>query len=425
VSKRSVDTTRHTFRDLLPIAVPAYGPTLLGSIGAGAVIPVIASSGRELGGSFGVTALLVALLGIGQVLTDLPAGALAARFGERKALLSASALEFVGGIACLFAPDVAVLALGILLIGSAQSMFGLARQSYLTAALPVDLRARGLSTLGGTYRIGIFIGPFVGAVVVGHFGAQAAYAIDMAASVGAFLLVLLTRDITANGDPVESAETVVTPPVDERPDGVLRSLVKNRRILRTLGVGILLLSSARACRQAIVPLWAASIGMDPAHISLLVGIAGAVDVLLFYPSGAVMDKAGRMIVAVPSMIGLGVGMVLVVFTSGFVELLLAAVVLAVGNGLGAGLVMTLGADAAPANGRPQFLGGWRLMSDTGSAGGPLIITAVTALLSLTVAGWVVGVLALVGAGWLGRWIPAYDPISRATLRRRSLARSTG
>ena len=41
-----------------------------------------------------------------------------------------------------------------------------------------------------------------------------------------------------------------------------------------------------------------------------------------------------------------------------------------GNGISAGVVMTLGADVAPAESRTQFLGGWRLCADLGNAGGP-------------------------------------------------------
>jgi len=36
------------------------------------------------------------------------------------------------------------------------------------------------------------------------------------------------------------------------------------------------------------------------------------------------------------------------------------VLIAVGNGLGSGVVMTIGADTAPTVGRSQYLGGWRL-----------------------------------------------------------------
>ena len=45
-------------------------------------------------------------------------------------------------------------------------MFSLARQAYLTEAIPIRMRARALSTLGGTFRIGLFIGPFVAAAIV-------------------------------------------------------------------------------------------------------------------------------------------------------------------------------------------------------------------------------------------------------------------
>ncbi|HEU5322663.1 MAG TPA: MFS transporter, partial [Methylomirabilota bacterium] len=74
------------------IAVPAFGPTVLASLGHGAVLPVLALSARELGASVGVAALTVALLGVGQLAGALPSGVLAARIGERRALLVAAAV---------------------------------------------------------------------------------------------------------------------------------------------------------------------------------------------------------------------------------------------------------------------------------------------------------------------------------------------
>jgi hypothetical protein len=59
------------------IAVPAYGPTVLVSIGQGAILPLVALSARALGASVGTAAVVVALIGIGQLIGDLPAGALA------------------------------------------------------------------------------------------------------------------------------------------------------------------------------------------------------------------------------------------------------------------------------------------------------------------------------------------------------------
>ncbi|HSN43373.1 MAG TPA: MFS transporter, partial [Propionibacteriaceae bacterium] len=58
------DLTRAEWRR---IAVSGYGPTLLASIGFGAVIPLVALAARDLGATVGQAAFVTALLGIGQL----------------------------------------------------------------------------------------------------------------------------------------------------------------------------------------------------------------------------------------------------------------------------------------------------------------------------------------------------------------------
>ena len=159
------------------IAVPAYGPTVLVSIGQGATLPLVALSARDLGASLGVAAFVVALIGIGQLLGDLPAGALAARIGEQKALVAACTVDALALLGAFLARSLWVLALAIFVTGLAGSVFSLARQAYLTETVPVRMRARALSTLGGTFRVGLFVGPFVGAALVSGRGIGTAYAL--------------------------------------------------------------------------------------------------------------------------------------------------------------------------------------------------------------------------------------------------------
>ena len=71
----------------------------------------------------------------------------------------------------------------------------------------------------------------------------------------------------------------------------------------------------RASRQVVIPLWGSHIGLDPAVISVIFGLSGAVDMLLFYPAGMLMDRAGRNWVAVPSMLMLGIAHFLLPLTS--------------------------------------------------------------------------------------------------------------
>lgn len=396
---------------LRAIALSAYGPTLLASTGTGAIAPIIAVSGRELGASVGVAALLVAALGLGTLLGDLPSGALAARIGERPALLVAALVEAGGMLVSATARSLAMLFVGVVVIGLAASLFGLARQAYLTEAVPVAMRARALSTLGGVHRIGYFVGPFVGSLVVARWDVAAAYVVGVVASLAAFVLVLVAPDITRR-------DGLGARPVRQR--SVASVLLEHRGVLLTLGVGAMWVSGARTVREALVPLWAESVGLSPSQTALVFGISGAVDMLLFYPSGWLMDRHGRVAAAVPSMLVLGLGMALLPLSTTLVAVTAAATVLGLGNGLGAGLIMTLGADASPVEGRSQFLGGWRLCADVGRAAGPLALSGLSAVMTLGASAVVLGVGAVAGAVWLRIWVPRHDPTRASRAMKDSL-----
>lgn len=169
---------------------------------------------------------------------------------------------------------------------------------------------------------------------------------------------------------------------------------------------MLLVSAVRASRQAVIPLWAEHLALAPAAASLIYGLAGGIDMLVFYPAGKVMDQKGRRWVAVPSMLIMGAAMVLMPMTSGFWTLLLVSLAIGFGNGIGSGMIMTLGADHSPRHGRAHFLGLWRLMADIGGSCGPVLLSLLAGSLSLAAGIAITGMLAFTAAGTLARWIPS-------------------
>jgi MFS family permease len=76
----------------------------------------------------------------------------------------------------------------------------------------------------------------------------------------------------------------------------------------------MLVSAVRATRQALIPLWADHLGLAPSVASLIYGLAGGIDMLVFYPAGKVMDQKGRRWVAVPSMVIMGAALLLTPLT---------------------------------------------------------------------------------------------------------------
>ncbi|WP_404384910.1 MFS transporter [Knoellia locipacati] len=404
---------------LRSIALPAFGPTAVWSVGVGAALPVVALSARDLGASVAVAAAFVLIEGMAAFASSLPAGSLVARIGERRALAGAAVVDALGALLAVVAPNLWTLGIAIGLMGTTGSVFLLARQSWLTARAPVRSRARAMSTMGGVQRVGLFVGPFLSAPIIAVWGTQAAYAVAVVAGLLAAVWawfglrdpeegVSLAGEVASGG--VARPEGAVRA-AGAAPDRVgLRDVVRShRRVLLTIGLGVLVIGAARQGRFVIVPLWAESVGITDSQTALIFGIAGGAEVLLFYPAGSVMDRFGRVWVAVPFLLVLGVGMVLLPLTHGFAAVAVVSTVMGVGNGIGSGIVQTLGADAAPVAGRAKFLSVWRFLSLLGQNGAPLLVSGVTALAGLGPACVVLGLLVLGGAPWLARWLPAYDP----------------
>src|SRR3954464_10058490 len=147
------------------IALPALLPTLLFSIGEGAIIPIIPIAADGLGATLALAGLVAALLTIGELLGNIPSGWLIARIGERPAMIGAAALSVVGMVICVIAPNPIALGFGIFFVGLSAAVFALARHAFMTSFVPLDYRARALSTLGGATRLGAFVGPFIAAAV--------------------------------------------------------------------------------------------------------------------------------------------------------------------------------------------------------------------------------------------------------------------
>ena len=401
----SAARTREALRD----AVQIYAPSTVYAVGLGAMTPALAVAALALGLDAARAAAVVLLVGLGSLVANGPASALAARAGERVTMVVSAGLGTVGaGLAWATTAGVssgpsaagvaepgrlALFLAAVLAVGMAGAGFNLARQAYLAVAVPATHRARAMSTLGGTVRIGTFLGPFLGAAAQAPLGLDGAFAAAAAAMAVGALLCLRIRDLPVPAsDPAAGEE----PGPAGRPR--LRDVARARRgALLTAGFGVVAVSAARAARNAVIPLWATHLGLDAATASLVFGLAGAADLLLFYPSGRLMDRFGRRAVAVPCLTLLGAGFLAISLTREPTAFAAAAVLLGIGNGFGAGIVMTLGADHSPPNARAPFLGLWRSMSDAGMLAGPLLLSGVTAAAGLAVGVGSLAVICGVGA----------------------------
>lgn len=374
-----------------------YVPTFLFAVGQGAVIPFTPLLAKDLGASVAVASLIVAVRGVGMMIFDVPAGILVGSVGERNSMAIGSVMLAISGVGATLAQTPLQFGALMFLMGFAWSIWQLARLAYVSEQAPPEMRGRALSLVGGTNRIGNFVGPFVAALMSVQFGLGSVFILQaVVALIAAGMMFLMIRGGT------DRYEAAGHGSVSHRFVGVLR---ENREVFVTAGFVAICLSVIRSSRQAIIPLWGDHIGLNAATVASIFGLSSGMDMLLFYPTGYVMDRFGRRWVMMPCLVVLAFGLMLIPLAHDLVIFAMVAIVTGFGNGLGAGINMTLGADFSPTDRRAEFLGVWRLISDIGQFGGPLVLSLFTGIATLGVASVATGGIGLLGAVIMFLYVP--------------------
>src|SRR6478735_7351811 len=241
------------------VALAAFLPTLLFSIGEGAIIPIIPIAAGNLGAGLAMAGFIASMIMLGELAGDIPSGWIVSRIGERRAMIGAAAVAVAGVVVCLLAPNYWVLTVGIFVVGLATAVFALARHAFMTSYVPQRYRARALSTLGGIFRAGWFIGPLLSAVLL-HLvdDTQIVFWVFITACLGAVVVLLVLPDPEAmfgRAERVTAADGAVRTPGEElaaeESHGLGRTLWNNRGVLVRLGTGAGLIGALRASRTVI------------------------------------------------------------------------------------------------------------------------------------------------------------------------------
>jgi MFS family permease len=358
------------------------------------IVPVLPLFARYLGAGVGIASVVVSMRSVGALLFDLPAGAIISRVSRLPVLLLAAALSAL--VAAITGTVEQLLPLAILTIamGSVQAVWIISIQTHIRQNLPSHRRGRAMSLVGGSLRIGGMLGPIVGGYIGKRYGLHSVYYGQALVCFVALILVLIGSSHYRFHTRVQRGEPLRAPGVP-----FLRTVQGRWRPFLLVGLVVIALTMLRIGRQTLAPLWGQHIDLDVAAIGLIFGLSRAVELLLFYPAGILMDRLGRKWAAVPCLVLQSISLVLVPFTRGFSGLLLVSMLAGIGNGMGSGIVLTLGADLSPRASTGEFLGLWRLMGDVGGVSGPLLIGAVAQGLGLQAAPFLIAAFGFVGA-WL-------------------------
>ncbi|MEM9036212.1 MAG: MFS transporter [Actinomycetota bacterium] len=377
--------------ELRTLVAAVYLPILASQTGLGMLVPVLPLHLRDLGYDFTLVTLVLGATGLGGLLANPPTGRLVERDRTDLALLVALVLMTVS-IAALAVVDRAVpLILAQAVTGAGGVVLILSRQTRILRTTSPEIRGRAMSFIGGSLRISLLVGPAAGGLLADAVGAESTFLVAAALSALGLIPAMASRR-SLEPVPVGAEPT----PADE--PSLARIVRSHAGALVGAGAGQLGSMAIRFGRQALFPLYGASIGLDTGEVGLVVSLSALVDLVVFPVSGILMDRHGRLFAVVPAFTIMAAAMFVVAATDGTAGLIVAGVLYGLGNGIGSGTMLTVSTDLAPDHGAGPFLAALGIVRDLGRIAGPLIVGVAADQLGIDWSAIALGILGLATAG---------------------------
>ncbi|NLE98923.1 MAG: MFS transporter [Propionibacterium sp.] len=376
---------------------PVLAPSFLFSVGTGAMLPVLVLAALQLGASEALASALIAIAGAASLASTVPVGMFIDRVGDRRAMAIsttvAAALLGLTVVAMAWPTrwSLAIFIIAMVLRAPAMTAWALARQAVVAESLPTHQVGKAMTALGGTMRAGNLVGPLCGALLLVWLPLWSVFAFAVVMAVAATGLLFVRRLNASFYATTQERRTSRSP--EELARGVRWGAVG------LAGVAIVALAIARVGQPILIALWGTRLGWNEAQISLMVAVGAAIEMILMFPGGHLKDRLGRTVILFTCLTVYGAGFVLAPLWPTSLGMVVAVVVMSIGNGLGAGINMTIGADLSPSRGRAKFLSIWAMFTQGGQLGGPLAISALLLAASLPWAMVTVGFLTWFGAIW--------------------------
>ncbi len=367
---------RQTFRQLL---LPIFLPTMLSFISLRTSLVLLPLYVIHEGYGATLAGLIISLRGIGMLCADVPGGFLVTKLGDKWVMVIGHLLAGLA-LALFAAFDMrSMFIFSALLSGAAFAVMMLARLSYVGDKCEAHERGRVIATMASLQRIGGIVGPLGGGVIATWYGYEAALLLLALLSSLAALSVYLFCDADPNVDHDSS-----------HGHAFIATLKDNRKIFLTSGAGAIGLMSLRGASPLLITLFGNFIGLSAAEIGFFASLTTVLEFIMFLPGGYIMDRWGRKCTLVPGTLFMAVSLLVLSLFSTFSGYIAGTFLMALGNGLATGVIMSIGSDLAPDEQRGQFLGVWRFVSDLGFTGGPLFVTGLMGFFSLGISSLILG-----------------------------------
>lgn len=366
------------------------------------VVPALPAFAQSFDVSATEIGLVVSVFGLGRLVINIPAGALAERVDRVRLLRASMVVVVVASFLSGLAPNYEVLLALRLVTGLGGGVAITTGIALITHLAPSGRRGRTISYLQAFQLFGGSAGPAIGGIAAAAWGLGAPFLVS---GVAATMVLVASLWMLQVEGPAEArvdveAETGARTEAGteagelERRRGSSWGLLAGTDYLAVCLVGFAIFFMRFGGMHSLVPLIAYHLaGMSVRDLGLVLGAItiGNLGAVLF--AGRLSDALGRKPVIVTGLLGSAAGTALYLLVDGPAGFVAATVVMGLSNGIGGPLPMAYLADVVPEEVRGRAIGIYRTFGDGAGVIGPLCMgllldvsgypAAITALALLT------------------------------------------
>jgi MFS family permease len=345
----------------------------------------------------------ISAFALARLVTDIPAGFLADRFGRKKVMISGLVLVIVASVAAGIATTYGWLIVSRIVAGLGSALYMTSATTWVAQVSAGSARGRYMSLYTGLVFAGTAFGPTIGGYVAARFGLNApffAYALFALAG----LIATLPMKETADSAQATRSEMHIS--------DIVR-LLSNRSFMLVNCAVLAVFFLRIGVRSTLVPLYAdLNLGLPPDSIGIILTVAAVTTAIVTFPSGRLSDRVGRKRPMMACLFLSAIVSVLIPFQKSQASLTGIMALYGLATGL-QGSIAAWPADLAPKERLGTSMGVYRVMGDAGMVLGPIAATYIadyTGDLTVTLTPFLVPAIVTTIVGLL--LIKAKDPAAR-------------
>ena len=363
-----------------------YAASLFVQLGSAMTVSYVPLYAQDLGAALTTVGLIATLRSLGGMALNLPGGLLAERHDVSKIMVSCLVAIAAAVLVRASIPSLQSLIFTGFILGAGRSLWLIGRLTYIRKNIRSQVRGRVLAGFGGMIRLARIIGPLIGSAVIAHWGYQHLFFLEASMVIVGIVLLTAFFRIPHPYEQQGAKDSLMV---------VKDHFAQNRGNITSAVIGIFGLTVLRAARMLIIPLWASHNGLLITQIGLLISISALFEICLVIPAGLSVDKLGRKLTLLITIVISAAGLFLLPQTHSFSGILAASLLISLGNGLGSGINMIFSTDLAPDRSVGLFIGIWRLFVSSGMAAGPFLVGVISDTFSISTASPVISLVGMV------------------------------